>query len=295
MEDIGGAGHAESRSYISPVSESITIKILSWAWAYSENMTYRLEVYTRDSVVIENEPDFPSEVLFDTYNLLRNATVNLTIGGTKCNRVFSVEYIGLSFGNYFTPKLSVNSPKSLDPEPPALQISQYPLPLPISQGRWNFTWICSDLNVNDSNYYSVWLSSDGGSTFQLLERNLTETFFVWDSDGFLQMDNYIYRVRAYSLDFTIREDNASLCYTGNPPESYWPGDYTDAVSVDFATHESRIIPPGQPTTSTTEDNVIATTPPDSPVLVIAIGLSAGMISGFGLLEVFRRKGLGKNE
>jgi hypothetical protein len=283
------------------VSESIAIKILSLTWAYSENMTYILEVDTWDSVVIKNEPDYLSEVLFDTYNLLRNATVNLTISATTYNGVFSIEYIGISFGNYFTPKLDVNSPISLDPEPPPLQDSGFPLPRPISQGRWNFTWTCSDLNVNDSNYYSVWLSSDGGSTFQLLERNLTETFFVWDSDGFLQGNNYMYRVRAYSLDFTIREDNASLCSTGNPPESYWPGDYTDAVSVDFRTHASPIIFRSQPTISTTEDNVIATTPsdstvpPDSPVLVVAIGLSAGMISGLGLLEVFRRKGLKKNE
>ncbi|MCK5265717.1 MAG: hypothetical protein KAR03_08925, partial [Candidatus Thorarchaeota archaeon] len=86
---------------------------------------------------------------------------------------------------------------------------------------------CEDQNQDDVNYYSLWLSRDGGVTHVLLRQNLTQTWFGWNSSNWLEAD-YIARVRAYSVDYTSGE-----CQLDDPPSSYWPGDYSDAISFPF--------------------------------------------------------------
>ncbi|MHA1948863.1 MAG: hypothetical protein ACW987_03255 [Candidatus Thorarchaeota archaeon] len=186
-----------------------------------------------DTVVVDSEPESPDLVVFDTYNLLRNITVNITIFGWNSTHANKVNFTNIFFGNYFAPNLQVNYPIDQSHNPSILELSQIPS-LEIMEGLWNFTWSCTDLNANDTNYYSVWLSSDSGATFQLLQQNVSETYYLWDSDGFLERSNFVYRVRAYSLDFTMLDEfNNTLCSTDNPPMSYWPGDHSDAVSPEF--------------------------------------------------------------
>jgi hypothetical protein len=66
------------------------------------------------------------------------------------------------------------------------------------------------------------LSSDGGSTFQLLKGNLTRTFLCWNFDGFLQA-NYIVRVIAHGSDNNLissavsSEFSAGNVTLGGPP------------------------------------------------------------------------------
>ncbi|MGY5863999.1 MAG: hypothetical protein RTV41_05310 [Candidatus Thorarchaeota archaeon] len=248
--DDDGFEISEAASFKSPLSQPIAIRVYCWNYAYSENMTYALQVDTRDEVVIESEPESPSEILFDTYCLFRNITTNITLSATHDSDVMSIVYIGISLANYFSPIVNMHPPVRLDVELPYTFPSTLTIPVwPILQGRYNLSWTCYDLNANDTNYYSVWLSDDG-VTFLLFQQNLTETFFVWDSTGYVAMD-HIYRVRAYSLDFTTNENDTSLCSTDNPPESYWPGDYADSSTDGW--QSTRVITPSTTVTTTTSN------------------------------------------
>jgi len=57
-----------------------------------------------------------------------------------------------------------------------------------------------------------------------IARNLTRTWHLWDSSGWLEAD-YMVRVRAYSLDFSV----PGLADVSDPPRGYWPGDYGDGI------------------------------------------------------------------
>jgi hypothetical protein len=227
-----------------------------------------------DDIVIENEPSTPTEVSFDTYFLLRNATVNLTLSATYNSDVLLVEYIGITFGNYFLPEVEFVGPNYN----------------PIHDEIVNITWTCSDQNANDTNYFTVWLSVDGGATFQLFAQNLTTYYCLWNSIGWIDED-YTYRIRAYSLDFTTKVNGSPLCSTVNPPTSYWPGDYADVVSTSWA-HNG---PPVTTTAISTETTTTMTTIPDNSLFALSIGVGAGMISGLAVIVVLRQRYLLKRK
>ncbi|MFW9926407.1 MAG: hypothetical protein ACFFDM_06515 [Candidatus Thorarchaeota archaeon] len=174
-----------------------------------------------------------SQLLYDTYSFGtgQNMTANITVWvHTLTSGTYSQIYHSVSINNFFAPILTLHPPFEIVP-PPDYQIAQ--IPRPVSDRTWEFSWECMDFNANDTNYFSVWLSDDGGATFLLLQPNLTVPYYSWDSTGFWDTE-YIYRVRAYSLDFTVLDDlNNSLCSVDYPPNSYWPGDYVDGQSMEF--------------------------------------------------------------
>lgn len=162
-------------------------------------------------------------ISFDTYNFLENMTVPLLYLGLADGILLTaVFHPGLTFNNFFAPK-----------------ITQFP-PNDLGNNEFNFTWMSSDRNQDDENYYSVWLSSDGGHSYQMIGGNLTETFFLWDSTGFFERDNYLVKIRAHSLDFTFPD----LCTVDYPPMSYWPGDYSDSESFEISAGDVHSNPPG---------------------------------------------------
>ncbi|MFW9768558.1 MAG: hypothetical protein ACFFF9_11755 [Candidatus Thorarchaeota archaeon] len=292
--DVGGLGVNESATFRSLFTQDIAIRVFCWTYAYRSNMTYILNVDTRESVSIENESGNPSEVIFDTYYLLRNTTANITLSASYDSIAVSTQFNSVTFGNYFVPHIEFvyPPPTSVNNDNSQFGMSQEILQIPVREGIVQLTWYCSDPNANDTNYYSVWLSSDGGFTFQLLAQNLTENHYDWNSTGFIDSD-YIYRIRAYSLDLTMEINTTRLCSTATPPGSYWPGDYADVVTDYWPQH---IIPvTSSDTTSITDDNPSATTDFLSPLLVLSIGISAGMISGIIVVEILRRKRITKIE
>jgi hypothetical protein len=204
--DVYVAGIPESVSFISNTSGAIAIRLCAWYYTHSENMTYELQVDAGVYFEIDNTPDNPSEVVFDTYNLLRNIIVNITLYGWNSTDVMMVEFCNITVQNYFEPMIS---------DLIAEEIESY---------VWSFSWSCYDINANDMNYFSVWISGDSGATYQMLAMNLSQSYWVWDSIGY-SMLNYLVRIRAYSLDLTF----GNRCSTSNPPHSYWPGDYSDAT------------------------------------------------------------------
>jgi hypothetical protein len=153
------------------------------------------------------------QLQYDTYYFGHgnNMTVNITVRGhTSSDETIVHNFLNVSLNNFFTPVVTVM--QEID----------------LGNKLYNFTWNSTDLNADDVHFYSVWISSDGGSTYQLLSRNLTQRYYVWNSTGFLQRDFQV-RVKAYSVDLSV--------YSGpflSIPSDYWPGDFGLGFSVEFA-------------------------------------------------------------
>ena len=164
-------------------------------------------------------------VSYDTYDLNQNVTTDIVYLGISAALILekTAFYPNMSLNNYFSPN-----------------VTQFP-PIDLGNNQFNFTWISEDRNHDDTNYYSVWLSSDGGFTYMMLAGNLSESYYLWDSTGYLERDDYLVKIRAYSLDFT----NPELCGLDNPPGSYWPGDFSDSnLFVISAGDVGHGLPPG---------------------------------------------------
>jgi len=153
-----------------------------------------------------------SMVTMDTYYLeSRNQTYNIKATGTTDIDGFVVlTRYNVSICNFFAPIVVVN-----------------PL-VAINEEFTNISWTCTDLNQDDVNYFELWISRDYGPTFILLFENFTATTVIWDSSGWLEAD-YLVRIKAYSVDVTSEK-----CRLDDPPDSYWPGDFSYGYSPVFA-------------------------------------------------------------
>jgi hypothetical protein len=174
---------------------------------------------TISSLVSVDSEESGSMVSVDTYLLGRNVTANIQVTAvTNSSTVYSFDAQDVVLRNFFSPTLEIHAPVDL------------------GESLYRFSWSSTDANADDINLYSVWLSGDGGVSYNLLARNLSVSTYDWNSAGFLLRD-YIYRVRAYSIDLTTRfEIVPGQCWPDDvilAEDSYWPGDYTDGFSYPF--------------------------------------------------------------
>ncbi len=151
-----------------------------------------------------------SSIVYDTYPSRFNFTTSVIIRiENGINTTIMRIYNDLSICNFFKPHVKVNAPIEISPH------------------YFSISWSSNDKNANDTAFYSVWVSNDGGESFMSLKLNTTTTFYLWNTTGWLETD-YTVRVRAYSVD---------LSYYGGPfvdiPTDYWPGDYSDGYSFSF--------------------------------------------------------------
>ncbi|MHA2148740.1 MAG: S8 family serine peptidase [Candidatus Thorarchaeota archaeon] len=164
--------------------------ILDWQ---QDGSHYELSVDTR--LGLDEDRVSGGEMEMDSYYLLANQSYSVLVDSdTGTNLRYSVEVPNIFLGNYFLPDVNVVSVTDL------------------GAGLHNFTWTCTDLNADDTNFFSIGLSSDDGVSYQVLARNVTDFFYVWDSSGYLEGD-YSLRVRAFSVDLTT-----------TIPEIGWPSD-----------------------------------------------------------------------
>jgi hypothetical protein len=246
--------------------------ILDWA---QDGAIYHLSVDTRLGL----EPARAAGNVFtmDTYYLLANQTYSILVDSdTGTNLRYSEEIPGIFIGNFFAPDVTVNAPVDL------------------GSNSFNLTWSVTDQNADDVHYYSVWLSADGGVSYQAIIRNLTTPYYVWDSSGFIERDNYIVRVRAFSLDFSNVLDllpaghpdgvyDTPLC-SADSESDYWPGDFTDAFTGEFSAGD---VPAQVTTTPTTPTTPTGPTGPTTPVTwdPLLIGLIGGIGVGVVVLLI----------
>lgn len=183
--------------------------ILNATFPQTQNVTdCKLKIWNIQDDVNTTVSCVGSSIALDTYYLASsNQTYSILVTGTTStdDSIINI-WENVSICNFFAPEPSAFFPQTDD------------------DIVFNFTWNCEDQNLDDVNYYSLWLSFDSGVSFMLLERNLTQTWFVWDSYGHLPRE-YIAMVRAYSVDYSSSE-----CSVDDPPSSYWPGDYSNTIS-----------------------------------------------------------------
>jgi hypothetical protein len=262
--DNGGGGAVESGVFTAPASGSLAIRVFCWDWAYS-GAHYLLTVDSRISLDVDSEAGSLEYTSFATYNFQRNISFSVYLYcWTETDVAWILDYGTLRFENFFPPVVTVNAP------------------IDLTGDLWNFTWTATDGNMYDTLYFSVWLSSDGGNTFQLRAQNITDTFFVWDADGFLIRD-YIYRVRAYDVDASYLVDGVPLSAVDDPPTSYWPGAVGEDISDAF--EAGNVEPPSSTTSTTSPTTPTSTAPPPSDFDPLLIGLIGGIGVGVVILLI----------
>ena len=258
-KDVGTTGEPESGSFVAPTDMSIAILVYNFAYVYHDNNPYVLDIDTRVSV---DQPSVTDTATYDTYHLLANKTMDLYLYCyTPTDVVWVIDFGKVTFNNFFAPILTVN---------PAIDLGD---------GTFNFTWSATDKNEGDSIFYSVWISTDGGNTYQVQVFNLTGTFFIWDSSGWLERD-YYYRVRVYSVDLGIMVGGVPLGTALMPPDSYGP--MTIAVDGSYGPFAAGDVPITTPPTTTTTPPTTSTTPPTTPPVTGLDPLLIGLIGGIGV-------------
>ncbi|MFW9795208.1 MAG: hypothetical protein ACFFEE_12945, partial [Candidatus Thorarchaeota archaeon] len=260
--DDGTTGGAETGSFVAAEDMSIAILVFNFAYVYFPGNHYTLEVDTRVSSDVNGQAGSLWFTQKDTYEFERNITFSLILTcWTETDIVWEIQLLNVRFENFFAPTISITSVDDL------------------GDYQFNVTWTAADSNADDDLYYVVYLSSDGGTTFQILQQNLTATFFVWDSDGWL-IDNYMFRIRVYDNDGVYPRGTPD-----DPPLSYWPGLYSQDVSSAFGA--GNVLPP-EPTTETTTTTTTTTTetePTPTPIDPLLIGLLGGIGVGVVVLLI----------
>ncbi|MBE0527514.1 MAG: hypothetical protein IH631_11275 [Candidatus Thorarchaeota archaeon] len=153
---------------------------LKAAWTPSVVNRSRLEVFA-PAIPSSLTQDLNTHTIeIDTRYLGNNATctINATawlINGTIVFQTFVNVYIG----NFFVPRVTVTSPNGAE----------------VWSGINNITWTASDINVGDSLRYQVFISSDGGKSFDALVSSITRKWFTWDCSTWDNLDTYLVEVR----------------------------------------------------------------------------------------------------
>ncbi|TET06619.1 MAG: hypothetical protein E3J86_14890, partial [Candidatus Thorarchaeota archaeon] len=255
LVDMATGDHPETDSFTATRDGDLAFGILDYA---GDGGNYYLTVDTR--LGLEPARVTGSEFTMDTYYLLANQTYSVLVDSdTGTNLRYTEEIPNIFIGNFFAPVVTVE--------------------VPIDEGSnvFNFTWSATDLNADDVNYYSVWLSNDVGVSFQLLTTNLTGTTYLWDSSGYLERDDYIVKIRGFSIDFTNHTGYGILADVSDE-SLYWPGDFGDGLSPEFSAGD---VPPPDPITTTT--STPTTTEPTTPVPPTEIDpLLIGLLGGIGI-------------
>lgn len=251
--DMASGDVPETDTIVLPESGDYEFGIMDYS---NDGSSYTLTVDTR--LGLEPSRVYTNTIELDTYYLLANQTYGILVDSdTGTNLRYSVEAAGVFIGNFFAPEVTV------------------PTPVETSAGSnvFDITWSSTDMNADDTPYYSLWLSNNDGISFQLLAQNLTGTSYQWDSAGWLE-DSYMIRVRAYSLDFTVADMND----VSDPPAGYWPGDFGDGYSAAF---DAGDVPPTSTGTTSEPTTTSSTTGPTTgpggldPLLI-------GLIGGIGV-------------
>ncbi|TFG34150.1 hypothetical protein EU527_04690 [Candidatus Thorarchaeota archaeon] len=227
--------HPEVGSFTASRDGDIDFGILNYDGAAG---TYELRVDNRLGL----EPDrvYANNFQIDTYYLLANQTYSVLVDSdTGVNIHYSVEFADIFIGNFFAPEVTVNDPAPVTGD---------------EDRTFDISWSVTDRNADDTHYYSLWLSNDDGASYMLLAQNLTATTYRWNSSGWME-DSYMFRVRAYSLDFTIPD----LADVSDPPAGYWPGDFADGFSTAVDAGDIPVTTPPPTTTTTTETTTTTTT------------------------------------
>ena len=140
----------------------------------------RLEIDAPAIPAILIQDQDTSTLQIDTRSLGNNATCTIIATAYLTNgSIISETFVNVYIGNFFVPKVRVVSPNGGEDW----------------TGVHNITWTASDYNVGDSLQFEVSISSDSGSSFEVLASSITRKWFEWNCTSFDKLDTYLVRVR----------------------------------------------------------------------------------------------------
>jgi hypothetical protein len=230
-------------------------------WISAENNTHSVTINTRG--------------LGANHTCAINMTAWLVNGSILSERIHDV-----FLGNFFEPHLEVITPNGGE----------------IWSGVNNITWSAWDNNSLEELTFEVLLSSDGGKSFMLLATDIENTWYPWNSTGFLLQSNYqievrvtdgIYTVFDRSDDFFTAGDLIISSTTTTTTSSTQPTETTTTTSHITSTSTSATTTITG--TSSTTSSFVTTSPTPTftntyPTGVLAIVLASAII-GSAVLAV----------
>jgi hypothetical protein len=138
----------------------------------------------------------------DTRGLGNNATCVITVSGLLYNGTSAKQtFTNVFLGNFFVPHVRVISPNGGEHW----------------TGAHNITWFGWSNNSDEQLTYEVLLSSDSGTTFQLLSKGLNNTWFTWYTQGFLNISTYVVEVRVFDGIYTSHDTSDGTFSAGDIP------------------------------------------------------------------------------
>lgn len=169
---ITGNPRVEHGAFIAQMSGSIMVGIYCYDHQPGQ---YNLTIDTMEE---ENGSVQQNSVRYRTWTWGRNVTLSIDfIGNTVSGSLINRSIHNVTFQNFFAPAIS------------NIQI--------ISEGILkHITWDLQDRNRFESHQYEVHFSYDNGLTYQLLSRGLTTRYYLWNTAGFRESNEYRIQVRA---------------------------------------------------------------------------------------------------
>ncbi len=156
----------------------------------------RLEVQAPaiPATLVEDEDTYVTEI--DTRYLGNNATCIINATAWFSNgSIFQQTFENVYIGNFFVPSVSIISPNGNENW----------------TGVHNITWTASDVNSDDVLRFDVFLSSNGGISFDTLATSISTTWYQWDTSGLDRLDTYLVRVRVTDgIYFSSDSSNANF-------------------------------------------------------------------------------------
>ncbi len=155
--------------------------ILNISWTFPEDVNHTKIVVNATAVPLSiSEEADGHTVKIDTRSLGGNHTCLINMTAWLNNGSIQTKQVPNVFiGNFFVPHVTVLTPNGGE----------------IWTGVNNVTWTAWDTNVYEELTFEVLLSSDLGSSFQLISSGITDYWYPWNSTGFLNLSKYIFEVR----------------------------------------------------------------------------------------------------
>ena len=136
----------------------------------------------------------------DTRYLGNNATCTINATAWLTNgSVVSQKFENVYIGNFFAPQIVVISPNGNE----------------IWSGKNNITWWASDLNIDDTLWFILRISSNGGNTFETLATSISQRWFEWDCTGLDKLDTYLVEVTVTDGIYFATDQSDSTFTAGN--------------------------------------------------------------------------------
>jgi hypothetical protein len=197
-EQMASSAKPESGSFAADHDGSIMVGIMNYD---NTPGNYSLTVDTRRH---DAGMTMGNKVSYISWYWRENVTVSMNFAGREVGgELQEVSYSNVTLNNFFAPQVT------------NINVVGDPVCL--------IEWAVYDLNQADEHFSEVFISNDGGSSFQLVAANLTETEYSWDSTGFVDQE-YQAMVRVFDNDPELNPGSESR---------YWPGLIGMTLSSSF--------------------------------------------------------------